>query len=74
METILRDRIDTMARVRSLRPGYHVSGLKAAWEVLGGAGGPVRLPLRPVLSQDRSVIASIVHRYAERGQNYGQIG
>ena len=70
MKTVLTERIRTMGRVRGLRPGYHVSGLKVAWEALGGAGGPVRVPLRQVLPEDRGQIVSITHRYAERGSKY----
>ena len=54
-----------MAKVRSVKPGYHVSGIKVALEFIGRAGGPVRLPLRPVLSEDRVKIADITKTHAE---------
>ena len=65
MKNILDSRINTMAKVRSVKPGYHVSGIKVALEFLGRAGGPVRLPLRPVLSEDRLKIGDITKTHAE---------
>ena len=65
MQQVLRTRIQPMARVRSLKPGYHVSGIKVALEALGRAGGPVRPPGRAVLPQDRPKIAAIAREHAE---------
>ena len=65
MQEVLRTRIQPMAQVRSLKPGYHVSGIKVALEALGRAGGPVRPPGRAVLPQDRPTIAAIARKYAE---------
>ena len=65
MQEVLRTRIHPMARVRSLSPGYHVSGIKVALEALGRAGGPVRPPGRAVLPEDRPRIAAIARQHAE---------
>ena len=65
MKNILDSRINTMAKVRSVKPGYHVSSIKVALEFLGRAGGPVRLPLRSVLSEDRLKIGDITKTHAE---------
>ena len=54
-----------MAGVRAVKPGYHVSGIKVALEVLGRAGGPVRPPGRLVSAEDRPKIAAIARKYAE---------
>ena len=65
MQEVLRTRIQPMARVRGLSPGYHVSGIKVALEALGRAGGPVRPPGRAVLPEDRPRIAAIAREHAE---------
>ncbi len=65
MQEVLRTRIHPMARVRSLSPGYHVSGIKVALEALGRAGGPVRPPSRAVLPEDRPRITAIAREHAE---------
>ncbi len=65
MKEILETRIHPMARVRAVKPGYHVSGIKVALEALGRAGGPVRPPGRPVSTEDRPRIATIARKYAE---------
>jgi dihydrodipicolinate synthase/N-acetylneuraminate lyase len=65
MQEVLRTRIQPIARVRSLSPGYHVSGIKVALEALGRAGGPVRPPGRAVLPEDRPRIAAIAREHAE---------
>ena len=65
MQEVLQTRIQPIARVRSLSPGYHVSGIKVALEALGRAGGPVRPPGRAVLPEDRPRIAAIAREHAE---------
>jgi hypothetical protein len=54
-----------MARVRGLKPGYGVSGIKVALEALKRSGGPVRPPGIQVLAEDRPRIAKLAHRFAE---------
>ena len=51
--------------IRSLKPGYGVSGIKVALEVLGRAGGPTRPPDTQVEEPDRLAIADILARNAE---------
>ena len=65
MKEVLERRIRPMSRVRAVKPGYHVSGIKVALEVLGRAGGTVRPPGRPVADEDRPEIAAITRQYAE---------
>ena len=65
MQEILKTRIEPMASVRALKPGYGVGGLKVALEALGRAGGRVRPPGIEVLESDRPAIARIAREYAE---------
>ncbi len=75
MQKIRKARIDPVVGLRSVQPGYGISGIKVALEALGRAGGPVRPPGTPVASQDRATIAAIAREHAERplsGQDDGQ--
>ncbi len=65
MQDIFRMRIKPMARIRQLKPGYGVSGVKAALQTLGRAGGRVRPPGIEVLTADRPKIAQIAQEFAE---------
>ena len=65
MQEILKSRIEPMARIRGLKPGYGVSGVKVALETLGRAGGRVRPPGVEVLEEDRPKIAQIARECAE---------
>ncbi len=65
MRQTLTSAIDPVVRVRSLRPGYGVSGIKVALEALGRAGGPVRPPGTPVAAEDRGSIGEIARKHAE---------
>jgi dihydrodipicolinate synthase/N-acetylneuraminate lyase len=62
---ILRTRIEPILKVRTVKPGYGISGLKVALEALGRAGGPVRPPGTPVLDEDRPVIAELARKHSE---------
>ena len=58
--------------LRQLRPGYEVSVMKAAMEILGFKAGPVRSPLANVTAGERETLAGIlrdlkVPTAAERG-------
>ena len=65
MQEILKMRIEPMARVRGLNPGYGVGGVKEALDALGRVGGRVRPPGVEVLAVDRPKIAQIAREYAE---------
>ncbi len=65
MRATMESRIDPVVRVRSLRPGYGISGIKVALEALGRAGGPVRPPGTNVAREDRESIAGIARRCSE---------
>ncbi len=65
MRAVMETGIDTVVRVRSLRPNYGISGIKAALEALGRAGGPVRPPGTNVAREDRAAIAGIARKHSE---------
>jgi 5-dehydro-4-deoxyglucarate dehydratase len=65
MEKMLKDEIESMVQVRSLREGYGISGIKVALEALGRAGGLVRPPSTQVAPEDRAKIAKIAQLYAK---------
>lgn len=65
MQEIRTNRIDPVVEVRSVKPGYGISGIKVAQEALGRAGGPVRPPGTQVAEEDRSTIAKIAREHAE---------
>jgi dihydrodipicolinate synthase/N-acetylneuraminate lyase len=65
MNEVFRLRIDPLARIRSLRPGYRASAVKVALEAIGRAGGAVRPPEACVIAEDRKRIAEITRKYAE---------
>ena len=70
MKRIHDRRIEPVMKVRSLREGYGLSGIKVALEELGRAGGPVLPPGTPVVPEDRAKLREIVHKYAEN-PSYG---
>ena len=65
MKDVLEKRINPVVRVRDVRPGYGISGIKAALESLGRAGGPVRPPGTQVAPEDRPKIAELARKNAE---------
>jgi 5-dehydro-4-deoxyglucarate dehydratase len=65
MEGVLQKRIEPVVKVRGVKPGYGVSGIKVALEALGRAGGIVRPPGMQVQPQDRAVIAEIARNHSE---------
>jgi len=65
MRRVFAERLEPISRVRSLRPGYGISGIKAALESLNRAGGPVRPPGTQVVEEDRPKLAEIARKYAE---------
>ena len=66
MKHIRESRIDPVVKLRSVKPGYGISGIKVALEALGRAGGPVRPPGTQVEQHDRAKIAEIALKYAEK--------
>lgn len=65
MNEVLKSRIEPVVKVRDLKPGYGVSGIKVAHEALRRAGGPVRPPGTQVLPEDKPKIAEIARKYSE---------
>ncbi len=65
MKEIFASRIEPLLQIRSVKPGYGLSGIKVALEALGRAGGPVRPPGTQVLPEDRAAIGELARKYAE---------
>jgi 5-dehydro-4-deoxyglucarate dehydratase len=65
MNAVLREKIEPVVRLRSVKPGYGISAIKVALEALGRAGGPVRPPGTAVRSEDRERIAKIARKFSE---------
>jgi len=66
MKEVHDARIAPVVKLRGVKPGYGVSGIKVALEALGRAGGPVRPPGTQVAEEDRPAIAVIARERAER--------
>ena len=62
---VYEQRIEPIIGIRSLKPGYGISGIKVALEALGRAGGPTRPPDTQVAEPDRPAIADILARHPE---------
>jgi 5-dehydro-4-deoxyglucarate dehydratase len=60
MVEVFGQRIEPINKIRSLKPGYGISGIKVALEMLGRAGGPPRPVDTHVTESDRSVIWDIL--------------
>ncbi|MSU70376.1 MAG: hypothetical protein EXS39_06325 [Opitutaceae bacterium] len=65
MNEIMKARIDPILKVRNVKPGYGISGLKVALEALGRAGGPMRPPGTQVMESDRAALGEIARKHAE---------
>ena len=65
MMEVYEERIKPIIGIRSLKAGYGISGIKAALEALGRAGGPSRPPDTQVEDSDRPAIADILSRHPE---------
>jgi 5-dehydro-4-deoxyglucarate dehydratase len=65
MQTVNTNRIAPVVKLRQVKPGYGISGIKVALEALGRAGGPVRPPGTQVEAEDRPMIAAIARESAE---------
>ena len=65
MKSIHQERIAPVVKLRSVRPGYGISGIKVGLEALERAGGPVRPPGTPVAPDDRMEITAIARKYSE---------
>lgn len=66
VKRIYDQRIEPVMKVRSLRNGYGISGIKIALEELGRAGGPVFPPGTQVQPEDRAELGEIARKYAEQ--------
>lgn len=55
---LVRERIAFLADLRSARPGYHITVLKEAMEILGRGSARVRLPLVPLRPEERAALAA----------------
>lgn len=66
MKEVQDRRIAPIVKLRNLKPGYGISGIKVALEALGRAGGPVRPPDTQVDAVDRAGIAAIALEHAEK--------
>lgn len=61
-ESLVRDRIRPIADLRSARPGYHITVIKEAMQLLGRGGATVRLPLVPLHDDERELLAGHLRR------------
>ena len=66
MQAVYETRIAPIVKLREVKPGYGISGIKVALEALGRAGGPVRPPYIQVQKEDRETIAAIAREHAEK--------
>ena len=66
MQAVYRNRIAPVVKLRDVKPGYGISGIKVALEGLGRAGGPVRPPGTQVETEDRPKITAIARECAEK--------
>jgi len=57
-----RRAVQPIYALRQRKPGYEVSVMKAAMEVLGYVAGPVRPPLANVTTAERTELAAILAR------------
>lgn len=57
---LVRERVMPIAALRKKRPGYHISVIKEALDLLGRGVGPCRLPLLGVAPEDRAALAGIL--------------
>lgn len=64
--TLLRERIAPIAALRAARPGYHITVIKEAMQLLGRGGPTVRLPLLPLRPEDRAALAEHLDRCGYR--------
>ena len=65
MNAVRKQKLDPVLKLRGVKPGYGISGIKVGLEALGLAGGPVRPPGTQVLAADRAKIAEIALRRSE---------
>lgn len=54
--------VSPIYKLRQRRPGFEVSVMKAAMEILGYVAGPSRAPLANVSAEDREALAAILTR------------
>ncbi len=66
MNEVFHSRIEPVAKIRGLKPGYRASAVKVALEALGRAGGTVRPPEVRVTDEDRKHIVEVIGKHAER--------
>ena len=67
MMEVFEQRIAPVLKIRTMRPGYGISGVKVALELLGRSGGPTRPPETLVADHDRRAIADILVAHPEVG-------
>ena len=65
MTQVLTNRIEPIVKLRGVKSGYGISGIKIGLKSLGRAGGPVRPPGTQVDPKDRTTIAKIAHLHSE---------
>lgn len=51
---LMAERVAPIARLRTARPGYHITVIKEAMSLLGRCGPTVRLPLLPLREDERA--------------------
>jgi dihydrodipicolinate synthase/N-acetylneuraminate lyase len=66
MRQVFKEGLQPIIAIRGLKPGYGISGIKVAMELLGLVGGPVRPPFgAQVTPADRDAIRQILLEHPE---------
>ncbi len=65
MKDVLQRELNPILGIRGYQPGYGISGIKIAMEILGRAGGPIRPPGTQVEPRDRAAIVEILTKHQE---------
>jgi 5-dehydro-4-deoxyglucarate dehydratase len=60
VKSLVAEKVSPIARLRAKRKGYGTAVLKEAMNLLGLPGGPCRLPLTPLLPEDRKELTAIL--------------
>jgi len=72
MGRVFEEMVSPINKIRSFKPGYGISGIKVALEILGRHGGPPRPPEFMVEKYDREIIRDILLAHAETRHMVGE--
>ena len=66
LQQLLNSLVRPLAKMRERRKGYAIAVVKEAMNLLGLAGGAVRLPLMPMADEDRAELAGLLMKLSLR--------